>query len=354
MEIASYRLLSQQIACAGANNPEGVVSALGAMQGQDYPGTLWAIGLRLPGATLAQVEKAIADGKIVRTWPMRGTLHLVAAGDIRWMLELLSPRIISGRASRYRELGLDEKTFTRTFKVFEKALAGGKQLTREELFETLLKFRIPVDKQRGYHILSRAGQERVICFAPPRGKQDTFALLDEWVPSSKSLDRDEALVELALRYFTSRGPATVQDFAWWSGLTVSDARAGLYAVAADLVQEKKGGKTYWLPPDLPAVAENKRDFYLLPGFDEYILGYKDRDDVLDPKHAQRICPGGNGMFSPTIIVDGRVAGIWKRRFRKDGLVITPEFFEKKGKAGPAFHEAAERYGDFHGLSVSLS
>ncbi|MBI5141465.1 MAG: AlkZ family DNA glycosylase [Nitrospirae bacterium] len=353
-KIAHYRLYNQLIASSRFKKPGEVVASLGAMQAQDYPGTLWAIGLRLPDAVLSDVEKAVCDGSIVRTWPMRGTLHFVAAGDIRWMLELLSPRIISGSASRYKQLELDEATFTRCHKVFEKAMAEGRRLTRDETFKALQHAGIPVDKQRGYHILRRAGQEKIICFGPPRGKQDTFTLLDEWVPASRKLSGDAALAELAKRYFTGHGPATLDDFVWWSGLKVSDARAGLETVKEELEHEKIYGRIYWLPKDMPALNLDAKSVYLLPGFDEYLLGYRDRGAALDPKHAQKICPGNNGMFAPTIVIDGRVVGTWKRTIGKRKVQIATDTFEAGCRLAESFKEAAERYGRFVNLPVYMN
>lgn len=347
--ITQLRLYNQQISCARFKTPGEVVTQLGAMQGQDYTGTLWAMGLRLPNSTETDIEQAVADRSIIRTWPMRGTLHFVAAQDIRWMLELLSPRIIAGSATRYKELELDERAFTRCYNVFEKALSGGKQATRDELFGTLIKSRIPVDKQRGYHILRRAGQDRIICFGSRRGRQETFTLLDEWGPPTKFLTHDEALCELALRYFTGHGPATLQDFVWWSGLKVSDARAGLNMVAPQLAQDGSGGNVYWMPGDMQEVRHDRNAVYLLPGFDEYMLGYKDRRAALDPRYAQKICPGNNGMFASTIVIDGRIVGAWKRTIRKSGIIVTPDFFAPRTKPGNSFYKAVERYCSFFRL-----
>lgn len=352
LDIARHRLHNQQIAASLFTSPGEVVAWLGAMQAQDYPGTLWAVGLRLPDASYLDIEQAIADRAIIRTWPMRGTLHFVAAADIRWMLELLAPRIIAGSASRYKELELDEQTFTRCKKIFEKALTGGKQMTRDEIFGALMRSNIPVDKQRGYHILRRLGQDKIICFGPMHGKQEIFVLLDEWAPSSKTMAHDEALAELALRYFSGHGPATLDDFVWWSGLKISDARAGLEEARTRLAHESIDGKTYWMSPDVPELSLDGQAVYLLPGFDEYMLGYKDRSAALDPKYAQKICPGNNGMFSPTIVIDGKVIGTWKRMFKKGKIVITTDFFENRTKAGEAFYKAAERYGKFLGMSVT--
>lgn len=354
MNISNCRLYNQHIASPRHTTAAEVVASLGAMQGQDYPGTLWAMGLRLPSATESDIKQAIADREIVRTWPMRGTLHFVAAADIRWMLELLSPRVIAGSASRYKKLELDEKTFTRCHNVFEQALSGGGQLARDEMFDALQQAGIPVDKQRGYHILRRAGQDRIICFGPLRGKQETFVLLDEWIPASARLHKDEAAAGLALRYFNSHGPATLEDFVWWSGLKISDARAAIEEVRPRLASERIDSKTCLMSPDTPDFTGDAREVYLLPGFDEFMLGYKDRSAALDPEHAQRICPGNNGMFSPTIVVDGRIAGTWKRTARKNGILITPDLFPKKTCPADDLHKAAKRYGAFMGMTAGIA
>ena len=199
-DIAQFRLYYQQIATTKFKEPSQVVSWLGAMQAQDYAGVKWSIGLRLPGATDADIERAIAAKTIIRTWPMRGTLHFVAPEDVRWMLALLTPRIIAQTAGRYRQLELDEAIFARSKELFAQALQGDKQLTRDEMQQLLEQANISTAGQRGYHILVRAAQDGLICFGAPSGKQQTFALLDEWAPQAKSLERDEALAELARRY----------------------------------------------------------------------------------------------------------------------------------------------------------
>jgi hypothetical protein len=246
-EIALHRLANLCIAASAARDPAGVVTALGAMQAQDYASSLWAIGLRLAGATLTEVEKAVAARTIVRTWPMRGTLHFVPAPDVRWMLDLLTPRVLAGSVNRQAALELDAAVFARCRQVFQRALTGGRQLTREEMLTTLERGGIPVDPRRGYHILWRLGQEQFLCFGPRAGKQPTFVLLDEWVPASRRLSREESLAELARRYFTSHGPATLRDFVWWSGLKVSDARTAIELSSSSLASETIDGTSYWLP-----------------------------------------------------------------------------------------------------------
>jgi hypothetical protein len=350
-DIAQYRLYNQQIARTRFNTPGQVVSWLGALQAQDYAGAKWSVGLRLPDATNTDIEQAIADKTIIRTWPMRGTLHFVEAADVHWLLALLAPRVIAQTAGRYRQLELDEATFARSKALFVKTLEGGQQLTRDELYQLLEEAGISTAGQRGYHMLGRAAQDRLICFGVPSGKQQTFVLLDEWAPQTKKLERDEALAELARRYFTSHGPASLPDFARWAGLTVTDATAGLEMVKSDLTQETVNGQTYWLPLDMPAMVDEPPAIYLLPGFDEYMLGYKDRSAILDPAYAQKIVPGNNGIFYPTIVIEGRVAGVWKRTFKKDTVVIETSPFTPLSEAQKqAISAAAEHFGRFVGLS----
>ncbi len=351
-DIASRRLINQQIATPTHKKPSDLVASLGAIQAQDYLGALWAIGLRLPRTTEADIKQAIADRTIVRTWPMRGTLHFVAATDVRWMLELLAPRTIAGSAGRCRQLELNATVFVRSEKLVIKALQRGATLTRDQMYEQLERTRISTAGQRGIHILWRLAQEGIICFGAHAGKQPTFVLLDEWVPKAKRLERDEALAELARRYFTSRGPATLQDFAWWSGLKVSDARAGVEMVSSRLAQETIGGQAYWMPQNQQATPGASAEVNLLPSFDEYLLAYKDRKASLDPRDALKIVPGQGGMFLPTVVRDGRVEGTWRRTFKKNTVVITTNFFSSpKTRKTRAFADAAERYGHFLGVPL---
>jgi hypothetical protein len=347
------RLINQQISCARFNEPHQVVAALGAMQAQDYLGGLWAIALRLPHVTETAVELAIAERKIIRTWPLRGTLHFVAAADIRWMLALLAPGMIAKRARLFRQIELDENVFAPCRKLFVKALQGNRQLTRDALMHLLESAKIKTSALRGYHILWRLAHEGLLCIAAREGKQQTFALLDEWAPSMlHSLERDAALAELALRYFCGHGPATLRDFVWWTGLKVSDAKSALESVSHQLSRQVVNDTVYWMPRECAAPAETARAAYLLPGFDEYLLGYRDRGAVLDPLHSKKVVPGGNGVFQPTIVINGRVLGTWKRTLKKGDMVITASPFKSLKKTEQnAFAAAAERYARFIGLPL---
>jgi hypothetical protein len=353
MNIGLARLTNQRITSRPFAQPSQVVAWLGAMQAQDYTGVLWSIGLRMSEATEQSVEQALAERSFVRTWPMRGTLHFVAAADVRWMLALLTPRMVAQTASRYRQLELDEATFARSKELFVTLLQGGKQLTRDELYQHLEQANITPTGQRGYHLLGRAAQDALICFGAPRGKEQTFTLLDEWIPPTKSLTREEALSELARRYVTSHGPVTLQDLVRWAGITVAEAKAGLAMVGGELIQETIDGQGYWLPYTSPEATANTTAAHLLPGFDEYLLGYGDRSAVLDPAYANLICPGGNGVFRPTLVINGQVVGTWKRLLKKGKVVITPNPFTSFADAErAALVTAAERYTTFLGLQLA--
>ena len=351
--IVCQRLVNQLIDGEKLERPEEVVRWLGAMQAQDYLQALWAIGLRLKSATVAGIEQAIFDGKIVRTWPMRGTLHFVPPEDAKWMLKLSASRVLAKDGRRLEQLGLDEKIMERCKKHFYDALKGNRKLSRPEMMKLLQEAGIRIENQRGYHILWYLAQTGLICLGPMQDKQQTFVLLDEWVPNSRNLSREESLAELARRYFASHGLATVHDFAWWAGLTVTEAKSGLGASMPELISEKIDGKEYWTTGDAPDdKAYDKSGVNLLPAFDEYLIGYKDRAAVLDLEDAPKVVPGKNGVFLPTIVVGGRVVGTWKRKLKKNSIDLTLSPFTHLGDSDEGAIKAAEYYGDFVGLPLS--
>jgi len=360
LDIPLLRLHNQKIASHDLRTPAEVVAHLGAIQAQDFAGAKWAIGLRLPNATEADIEQAIAERTIVRTWPMRRTLHFVAASDIRWMLALTASRAEAKFSGRQRQLELDSETFSHSGNVLVKALSGGNSLSRQTLYRLFEEAGIrmegggPLDSGnvRGLHILGHHAQTGLICYGPHQGKQPSFVLLDEWVPESRALDREEALAELAKRYFTSHGPATVHDFAWWSGLAVRDATAGIEMSGRHLVKEVSDGRAYWLPPSKPFRDDAPPAVHLLPPFDEYTVAYKDRSAVLAPEHAGLASNGG--VFRPIIVVDGRVVGTWKVSARKGTIAVMPMPFGRLNKAAQrAFASAATRYANFLGMPLSF-
>jgi hypothetical protein len=345
-DIARLRLANQQITVHSCETPRDVVAALGAMQAQDYRSALWAIGLRSPGSCEADIERAVAGSGVVRTWVLRGTLHFVAATDARWILGLVAPRVIAAGAYRRRQLEIDDSTLARSRELFLDVLSHGRLLTRPEAMSQLESAGITTTGQRGIHILRHLSLEGLLCQAAPQGRQQTFALFEDWVPEGENKDRAGALAELASRYFTSHGPATLRDFAWWSGLTVADARIGMDLAQTGLVREKVGATEYWMSKALTSPGEASRDVYLLPGFDEYVLGYADREIALDAIAAPRIVPGGNGVFRPAIVVDGRAVGTWRLGTRTRGASIVDIFSPLDAPTSDALSRALRDYDDY--------
>lgn len=350
--IARRRLARQHVASPKLRTPEELVSSLVAVQAQDFLGSLWAIGLRLPAATERDVETAVAERTIVRTWAMRGTLHFVAAADVRWMLGLLAPRMLRRAAGRTRGLGVDEAGLRRSRELLVGAMRGGGLLTRPEIYALLSSGGVRTDGQKGMHILWMLAHEGVLCLATREGRQQTFGLLDEWVPGGRSLTRDEALEELARRYFTGHGPATVMDFSWWSGLGVSDARAGLEAAASGLARHEAGGETYWEPKDAPELEGVSRGF-LLPAFDEFLVAYADRTAALDLDGRAKP-PTPFQVLSPAAVVDGLMVGTWKRSVTREGVVVRLSPFSGMDAAERrTLLTAAGGYARFLGTAVEV-
>lgn len=344
--LTARRLQAQGIGTPVAASPADAVRHMAAMQAQDYHAALWAVGLRTQDATLAQVQDAIACGAIVRTWPMRGTLHLLAREDVRWMVALLAPRVQAANAGRIaRELGLDATTLARGQRVMERALSAGTPVARADLYACMDAAGIASSNQRGLHLLNWLAHESVICHGPRHGKQPTFVLLDAWVPPSAALDRDEALQRLALRYLQGHGPATAADLAWWSGLTQKDARHALALASSRLEQETHEGITWWWRSDAPAPSRS-RAVHLLPAFDEYLIGYRDRTPVLDAAQTRRVF-SVNGLVAATAIVDGRVAATWKRA-AADGDVVFDPLRPLEDAEHAALLRAAQRWRRFLG------
>lgn len=348
-EITRLRLLNQHVTGAAFNDPADLLHWLCGIQGQDYTHAKWAIGARLPGITDADVERAIADASIVRTWPMRGTLHLVAATDVRWMLSLFSARLIKANASRDRQLQLDERTYARANEVIHRTLQGGYHGTRKELSDALTQAGIGTEEQRLSHILRRASLDQLICCGPRRAKEFTFTLLDEWAPVTSRFDRNESLCELARRYFSSRGPASFPDFVWWSGLPVSEARAALEMAAPQLEQVTIHGEKYWLPKQTLPSNHLNAPVLLLPGFDEYVIAYRDRSACVPQGHFTAVVHS-NGIFQPVVVMDGQVTGIWKKSIQKNRFSIETTPFQPFNEHQQRdIEEAGKAYARFLGL-----
>ncbi|HXN30466.1 MAG TPA: winged helix DNA-binding domain-containing protein [Polyangiaceae bacterium] len=348
-DVVRLRLEAQRISATGFTRPRDVVAWLGAVQAQDYLGALWGVGLRLARARERDIEAALSEGSVVRTWPMRGTLHFVAAADARWMIDLLGPRVLARAAGRLRALGIDDATLARARRALERSLEGGARLTRAAVYDVLERAKVSVAGQRGIHILWRLAHDCFLCFGPREGKQHTFALFDEWLPGAKRLRRDEALHELARRYFGGHGPATVADFAWWSGLSASDARHAIHLAREGLVEEPADGQSHWFSTPAAPSPEPRARAYLLPAFDEFVVAYTDRSAAIESAHMIRVNAGG-GILNPTIVVDGRIIGTWKRRIARGKVVFLPAPFAALSKEKTrAVASALLRYCEFLGI-----
>lgn len=342
--LTGLRLAAQGIARPATDDPVAVTRSLLALQAQDYLGVLWSLGLRTR-ATEAEVEAAHASGALVRSWPLRGTLHLVAAEDLGWMLSLTGERTVRAGAGRHRQLGLDETDFARVAAIARDRLTGGGRADRDELLAAFREGGVGTDGQRGAHLLGRLAHTGLVVLS---GRTE-YALLDEHVPAPRVLDPDAAADELALRYFTGHGPATVRDLAWWSGLPLTLVRAATARVRDRLAAIEVDGVEYLLRPGLEPDGDG---VHALPGFDEYLLGYADRSAALPPEHADTIVPGGNGMFLPTLVVRGEVVGTWRRdRGRRVVRAAVAPFAPLTAVAERGFGVAMRRYGRFAGCEV---
>jgi len=351
--ISNARLITQQIAATRFTTPKEMVGWMGAMQAQDYNMAKWAIGLRLPGTTDAIIEDAFNKGEILRTHVLRPTWHFVSADDIYWMLELTAPHMNRAMKGRHKALGLDEKIFAKSNSIIQKALERGKHLTRVEIMNELNKNKIETHDQKSIHLMYHAELNGLVCSGIMRGKEHTYALLEKRVKKAKSITREEALAKLAERYFTSHGPATLEDFTWWSGLNITESRKALEMVEKNFVTETFKSRTYLFADSFAVPKRNKSSFHLLPAFDEYIISYKDRSVAIQTEHQPKAF-SANGIFWPTIIMKGKVIGLWKRNIQKDKVIIEAEFFKKPTKAAiNSFKKESKKYGKFLDKKVEI-
>lgn len=354
-DIANWRLQQQRLSAAPSGQPADVVGWLGAVQSQEYADAKWSLGLRLPTAQEHEIEEAFTAGTLLRTHVMRPTWHFVTPADIRWLLALTASRIHTTNAYYYRKAELDDALLARSDAVLAAALQGGKQLTRVELKSALQQAGITMGSTdatlRLSLIVMHAELERIICSGARRGKQFTYALLDERVAPTSPRERDDALAELTRRYFTSHGPATVKDFVWWSGLTVANAQTGLHLVQPQLCHEMIDGQTYWFADATTIPQTPSTVAYLLPTYDEFTIGYTNYSAICDPTaaHYQTL------RFFHTIIIDGRVVGTWKRVITPGKALVTTTLFAPLTSVEElALAAAAERYGAFLGMPAILA
>jgi hypothetical protein len=353
LDILRRRFSNQHLSRPQFEVPADMVAWLGAVQSQDYPAAKWALGQRLKGATDASLDRAFNEGAILRTHVMRPTWHFVAPADIRWLLALTAPRVKKLLSHYSRQWGVDAPVLKRGFTAIFKVLQGGQQLTRTQINAVLRSAGIRLGNLSLGHIIMHAELDALICSGPRRGKQFTYMLLEERVPPAKPLHRDEALAELSRRYFTSHGPAQVQDFTWWSGLTAADTKKGLALLGSQLARETADGKEFWFVPGDPAPMP--RTTYLLPNYDEYTIAYRDRSHFYDASDFQSPIARDNVPFAHMIVARGRVVGTWKRTLGARAVRVVAKFLQPPAAAEQrALKTAVEQYGTFLDLSVKLA
>jgi hypothetical protein len=344
--ITDQRLIAQQIFMSPCNSPKEIVSWMGAMQGQDFNMCKAAVGLRINGCKESMVDEALDKGEILRTHVLRPTWHLVAREDIHWMLDLSATRIKASAKGMHQQLEITPDVLKKSTKLLEKLLTQKKNATRSDIITILTRAKIAVNKQRLSYLLLWAELDKLICSGETVDKKLTYSLFNERVPNKRKLIKDEALAALASRYFNSRGPATLPDFTWWSGLTITESRHALELVRPQLSEQKINGQVYWSSSAERSVSPTKNSLFLLPAFDEYIIAYKDRSAVLPDTNNKNVI-GANGLFRPVIIYNGNVTGIWSRTIKGNTVFIKADFFETPTeKIKKLTKSAAQMYSKF--------
>ncbi|MBP9812014.1 AlkZ family DNA glycosylase [Candidatus Gracilibacteria bacterium] len=353
------RLSSHGLETYQFTTPAEVVRHYGAIQAQDIGQATWVIGSRIENSTEDIVRYACRDGSIVRTWPMRGTLHYMDPRNVKWMVSLCASKTLSGFPKRREFLGITDTHAERSLEIMDQVLRGGKSLTRTELSKALEEHGIPMQTQWMYHLSCYAGTLGLICFGPPTEKEETFVLTSEWVKESINLNHDEQLAELAEMYFRGHSPATIDDLAWWCGLGKTECRKAVSMIEHKLEKLEYNGKEYYIFPSSGAYEGSKKsDTWILPssegrnirligGFDEYFLGYKDRSLVANIEHYSRLFTS-NGIFFPLIIQDGRAIGSWKREFKKEKIFFTLDVIPGYSCDMDTLKKECERYTKFSG------
>jgi hypothetical protein len=358
MDILDQRLESQGLSANRFSEPRQVVHWMGCIQAQDDAMAKWGIGIRLPGSTLHTVDAAINSAQIIRTHMLRMTWHYVAAEDLRWILALTAGGMRNSMRSRLRQLGLSEELIAHSNMALVDALQGGRQATRAEVLDVLSRAGLPLEGNRASHLLGKAEIDGIICSGAVKDGKPTYTLLDEWIPKSEPISREEALAGLAHRYFSSRGPATLSDFAWWSGLSITQTRQALELAKQGLASTMLDSQEYWWADAKPISGSMVRDAvkeecYFLPAFDEYLISYKDRTAALLSGDFTRAV-SSNGIFWPLIVIDGKVNGTWKRTVKKERVILEVRHFQQPGRSQlRQIEEAAGKYASFIGKEPEI-
>lgn len=352
-DILQVRLHNQQLAAQQFQTPAELVAHMGVIQAQEYHMSKWAIGMRLPGTTEQAIDMALDKGEILRTHVLRPTWHYVAAEDIHWMLALSVPQNMAAVKSRFKVLGITAEMVKKSNKLIDKALSNGEHLTRKELVAILEKAKIDAKNEVGGHLLFMAELEGIACNGAHRGKEITYALLSSRVANGKSFSREEALAKLAKRYFNSHGPATVQDFIWWSGLSITEGKKALELVKNEFEQVSIDEQMFYFSPNIKMPDAKKSTCLLIPPYDEYVIGYADRTMLIKGEGKEENI-FENGLSRPNILVNGKSIGNWKRTIKKDKTIIELKFFKAPAKTVlPQIKKAAKSFGQFIGQKTEI-
>jgi hypothetical protein len=345
-DIAKYRLVNQQLTSTKIKSAIKLVEWFGAVQGQEYAQSKWGLGLRLPHVVDDDIEKDLNDGKILRTHLLRPTWHFVSARDIHWLLKLTAPRVHAANAYMYRQLELDTKLLNRCNEIMVAMLAGGNHCTRDRINEEFERNKIIAQGHRLSYIMMNAELEGIICSGKRQGNQSTYALLDERIKRSDTWDKDEALAELTTRYFKSRNPATIKDFSTWSGLTISDCKKGIEMIQSLLRKTEIEKQEFHFNPAI-SLPDRLDKIYLLPIYDEFIIGYKDRTMIMTLRKDVPL------RYDSMVVWDGQIIGTWKRTIGKMAVQLEVDFFKPLSRAQRnAFGDAVNRLSKFVGLEVT--
>ncbi len=352
--ISSLRATNQQISGSNLKTAKEVASCLIAVQAQDYNMSKWALGIRFQNSTEKCINNEIDSGDIIRTHLLGPTWHFVSSNDVYWLLELSAPQIKASLKYRDKQLGLSETVFRKCNSVIERKLKNGNHLTRDELIVELLKSKSILNKNQASHIFIRAEVEGIICSGKQKEGKPTYAILEEWVPErNRKVNRDEALKELGQRYFTSRGPATIQDFIWWSGLSSGDAKLALEYNKTHLISETIENETYWFDNSSIGPNRSQDETFLLPAFDEFIIGYRDRKASLSKTDHKKTI-SDNGIFYPTILLNGQIIGTWRRNNKKDAVIVSARLFKTDfKKQDQLFKKSIAEYSRFINKKIEL-
>jgi len=355
LDVARLRMHNGHLTGARCPTVTDVVRSFGAVQAQDFAGAKWGVAQRATAGLDRDVERAFERGEILRTHVLRPTWHFVVPADLRWLLALSAPRVKQAMATYDRKLNLDERTYARSNHALAKALAGGNHLTRSELARALAKIKIDALGHRLGHLMMRAELDAVICSGPRRGKQMTYALVSERCPPAPALDRDEALGALAGRYIASHGPAVVHDFAWWSGLTITDAKRGLELARPKLRSQLVNDRTYWFTEPPPAARGQQPIIHLLPNYDEYMVAYEHRSVAPDASVAATLGGRNNLLFTNLVVLNGQPIGSWRRTVDRIAVTVTATLATAIDRpAQRALAAAVDRFGAFLELPARLT